>query len=103
MSAPAQVVILAFNTSNQLAVRRAGTRLGLAFVGADEGMAVSRLETCFKEHTAPAEYFSCTAGALGYRVFFSQVDTAPASNSSASSARPRPSHCRPCWPGSNPT
>lgn len=77
MSAPAQVVILAFNTSNQLAVRRAGTRLGLAFVGADEGMAVSRLEACFKEHTAPAEYFTCTAGALGYRVFFSQVDAAP--------------------------
>ena len=78
MSAPTQVVILAFNTSNQLAVRRAGTRLGLAFVGADESMAVSRLESCFKEHTPPAEYFSCTAGALGYRVFFSQVDASPA-------------------------
>src|SRR5687768_8637936 len=28
MSAPAQVVILAFNASNQLAVRQAGTKLG---------------------------------------------------------------------------
>src|SRR5688572_19400296 len=49
MSAPAQVVILAFNASNQLAVRRAGTRLGLAFVGADEAMATGRLDSCFKE------------------------------------------------------
>lgn len=78
MSAPSQVVILAFNTSNQLAVRRAGTRLGLAFVGADEGMALARLEACFKEHTPPAEYYTCTAGALSYRVFFSQVDASPA-------------------------
>ena len=78
MSAPAQVVFLAFNTSNQLAVRRAGTRLGLAFVGADEAMALGRLAACFKEHTPPAEYYACTAGALSYRVFFSQVDAAPA-------------------------
>ena len=78
MSAPSQVVILAFNTSNQLAVRRAGTRLGLAFVGADEAMALGRLEACFKDHTPPAEYYACTAGALSYRVFFSQVDAAPA-------------------------
>ncbi|HEY8994775.1 MAG TPA: 4-hydroxy-3-methylbut-2-enyl diphosphate reductase [Lacunisphaera sp.] len=78
MSAPAQVVILAFNTSNQLAVRRAGTRLGLAFVGADEAMATARLEACFKEHTPSAEYFTCTAGALTYRVFFTQVRAEPA-------------------------
>lgn len=78
MSAPSQVVVLAFNTSNQLAVRRAGTRLGLAFVGADEAMALARLEACFKEHTPPAEYYTCTAGALSYRVFFSQVDASPA-------------------------
>lgn len=78
MSAPAQVVILAFNASNQLAVRRAGTRLGLAFVGADEAMATARLESCFKEHTPPVEYFSCTTGALDYRVFFTQVRAEPA-------------------------
>ncbi len=77
MSVPAQVVILAFNPSNQLAVRAAGTRLGLAFVGADEAMATARLEGCFKEHTPAAEYFSCTAGALSYRVFFTQVTGAP--------------------------
>lgn len=78
MSAPAQAVILAFNASNQLAVRSAGTRLGLAFVGADETMATARLDSCFKEHTPPAEYFTCTAGALSYRVFFSQVTAEPA-------------------------
>ena len=78
MSVPAQVVILAFNASNQLAVRSAGTRLGLAFVGADEAMATARLSACFKEHTPPAEYFTCTAGTLSYRVFFSQVTAEPA-------------------------
>lgn len=78
MSVPAQVVILAFNPSNQLAIRRAGTRLGLAFVGADEAMATARLKSCFAEPTPPAEYFSCTAGALGYRVFFTQVRSDPA-------------------------
>ncbi|RXK56727.1 4-hydroxy-3-methylbut-2-enyl diphosphate reductase [Oleiharenicola lentus] len=80
MSVPAQVVILAFNASNQLAVRAAGTRLGLAFVGADEAMATARLESCFKEHTPAAEYFTCTAGALSYRVFFTQVAGEPSDN-----------------------
>jgi 4-hydroxy-3-methylbut-2-en-1-yl diphosphate reductase len=78
MSLPAQAVILAFNASNQLAVRTAGTRLGLAFVGADEAMATARLVACFKQHTPPAEYFICMAGALSYRVFFTQVSDAPA-------------------------
>lgn len=70
-------VMLAFNASNQLAVRQAGTRLGLAFVGADEAMATARLASCFKEHTPPAEYFTCAVGAQGYRVSFAQVRTTP--------------------------
>jgi 4-hydroxy-3-methylbut-2-enyl diphosphate reductase len=78
MSVSTQVVVLAFNESNQLAVRRAGSRLGLAFVGADEAMAVGRLKSCFPEHTPPAEYFTCTAGALNYRVCLAQVRAAPA-------------------------
>ena len=73
----AMCVVLAFNPSNQLAVRQAGTRLGLAFVGADEAMANTRLASCFPEHTPPAEYFTCAAGALRYRVFFAQVQAAP--------------------------
>ncbi len=76
--APALCVMLAFNASNQLAVRQAGTRLGLAFVGADEAMAAARLASCFKEHTPPAEYFACTVGAVAYRVSFAQVQAAPA-------------------------
>ncbi len=78
MSAPAQVVILAFNASNQLAVRRAGTRLGLAFVGADEAMAEARLGACFLQHLPPGEYFTCPAAPSTYRVFFTQVQGAPA-------------------------
>jgi len=80
MSAPAQSVILAFNASNQLAVRQAGTRLGLAFVGADEPMALARLESCFQAHTPPGEYFTCATGASSYRVFFVQVRDRPADN-----------------------
>jgi 4-hydroxy-3-methylbut-2-enyl diphosphate reductase len=80
MSAPTQAVILAFNASNQLAVRRAGSRVGLAFVGADEAMATARLESCFKEHTPAAEYFTCQSGALSYQVRFCQVTGGPADN-----------------------
>jgi 4-hydroxy-3-methylbut-2-enyl diphosphate reductase len=75
---PALCVMLAFNASNQLAVRLAGTRTGQAFVGADEAMALARLEACFPTHTPPAEYFTCEAGGPRYRVFFTQVDGAPA-------------------------
>ncbi|MCX6956539.1 MAG: 4-hydroxy-3-methylbut-2-enyl diphosphate reductase [Verrucomicrobia bacterium] len=72
-SAPALVAILAFNASNQLAVRRLGSKAGLPFTGTDLAMATARLETSFKEHTAPAEYFSAEAGGRSYRVFFAQV------------------------------
>lgn len=78
MPALAQVVILAFNASNQLAVRASGTRLGLAFVGADEKMAEARLAACFPQHLPPGEYFTCTAGTTSYRVFFTQTPAAPA-------------------------
>jgi 4-hydroxy-3-methylbut-2-enyl diphosphate reductase len=69
--------LLAFNASNQLAVRRLGSKRGLAFTGSDIAMATSRLETSFSNHTQPAEYFSCTAGDRSYRVFFVQVDGSP--------------------------
>jgi len=76
-AAPTMCVLLAFNASNQLAVRRAGTRLGHAFVGADETMATARLEVNFPTHTPAAEYFQCTVGGLTYRVLFTQVQGAP--------------------------
>jgi 4-hydroxy-3-methylbut-2-enyl diphosphate reductase len=77
-AAPTLGVLLAFNDSNQLAVRQAGTKLGLAFVGADGEMARARLASSFQTHTAPAEYFSCAGNGPNYRVFFSQVTGGPA-------------------------
>jgi len=70
---PALVAILAFNASNQLAVRRLGSKAGLPFTGTDLPMATARLESSFRDHTVPAEYFAATAGGRHYRVFFAQV------------------------------
>jgi 4-hydroxy-3-methylbut-2-enyl diphosphate reductase len=70
--------ILAFNPSNQLAVRAAGGKIGLAFVGATLGMATERLEAHFKNHTPAAEYFTAAFSEHGYRVFLSQVAELPA-------------------------
>ncbi len=71
-------VMLAFNASNQLAVRKAGTKLGHAFVGADRAMALARLAQNLQPRTAPAEYFSCLVNGVTYRVFFTQVSGEPA-------------------------
>lgn len=76
-SPPALVAILAFNASNQLAVRRLGSKAGLAFTGSDLPMATGRLESSFRDHTPPTEYFSCDAGGRSYRVFIAQVTGRP--------------------------
>ena len=70
--------ILAFNASNRLAVRRLGAKAGLAFTGADLPMAVGRLESAFKSHTPAVEYFTGEAGGRTYRVYFVQIEDAPA-------------------------
>lgn len=70
---PALFALLAFNASNQLAVRRLGSKLGLAFTGSDLAMATGRLEASFRDHTPPAEYFTAEVGGRSYRVFFVQV------------------------------
>ncbi len=70
---PALVAVLAFDASNRVAVRRLGTKMGLAFTGTDLAMATARLEGAFRTHTPPAEYFSTDAGGRGYRVCFAQV------------------------------
>src|SRR6476620_12729913 len=75
---PSLFALLAFNASNQLAVRRLGSKAGLAFTGSDLAMATARLEASFPAHTAPAEYFTCEAGGRSYRVFFAQVSGTPA-------------------------
>lgn len=77
--APASLAaVLAFNAGNQLAVRRLGSKSGLAFTGSDLAMATARLESSFRQHTPPAEYFSCVAGGRSYRVYFVQVAGDPA-------------------------
>lgn len=75
---PSLFALLAFDASNRLAVRRLGSKMGLAFTGSDLAMATARLESSFREHTAPAEYFSLEAGGRSYRVCFAQVAGTPA-------------------------
>ena len=75
---PPLVALLAFNPQNQVAVRRAGNRLGLAFAGPTQEVAAERLRPHFPQHTPPAEYFTAGAGGVSYRVFFSQVAGRPA-------------------------
>lgn len=75
---PSLFALLAFNGSNQLAVRRLGSKMGLAFTGSDLAMATARLESSFAVHTPPAEYFTTAAGGRSHRVFFSQVTGAAA-------------------------
>jgi 4-hydroxy-3-methylbut-2-enyl diphosphate reductase len=74
---PTLVALLAFDSSNRLAVRQLGSKLGVAFSGSDLAMATARLESAFPTHTPPAEYFSCTVGDRSYRAFFAQVNGAP--------------------------
>ncbi len=74
---PALFALLAFSPANQLAVRRAGHRLGLAFVGPTAEVAAQRLEAHFPRHTAPAEYFAVVAAGVRYRILFAQVEGAP--------------------------
>jgi 4-hydroxy-3-methylbut-2-enyl diphosphate reductase len=75
---PLLFAILAFNANNQLAVRRLGSKAGLAFTGSDLAMATARLEGAFREHTAVTEYFSATAAGRSYRVCLAQVQGVPA-------------------------
>ena len=75
---PTLVAVLAFNASNQLAVRRLGSKAGLAFTGSDLAMATARVESAFRDHTPPAEQFGADAAGRAYRVFFAQVAGAPA-------------------------
>jgi 4-hydroxy-3-methylbut-2-enyl diphosphate reductase len=75
---PELIAILAFDASNQLAVRKLGSKLGLAFTGSDLAMAEGRVNSSFPIHTPPAEYFGTEAGGRSYRVFFVQVKGAPA-------------------------
>jgi 4-hydroxy-3-methylbut-2-en-1-yl diphosphate reductase len=76
-SSTALVALLAFDRSNRLAVRKLGSKAGLAFTGSDLAMATQRLESAFRQHTPAAEYFTASAAGRSYRVFFVQVEGTP--------------------------
>lgn len=70
---PLLVALLAFDRNNRLAVRRLGSKSGLAFTGMDEAMAVARLQSAYAVHSAPTELFAIEAGGRRYRVAATQV------------------------------
>jgi 4-hydroxy-3-methylbut-2-en-1-yl diphosphate reductase len=70
---PALAAILAFDARNQLAVRRLGSKLGLAFSGTDLAMATARLEGAFPEHTPPRPAGEVMAGGRAYQVYLVQI------------------------------
>lgn len=72
-AAPALTAILAFDARNQLAVRRLGSKLGLAFSGTDLAMATSRLKGAFPDHTQPRPAGEVTAGGRTYALHLGQV------------------------------
>lgn len=73
MSAPN--LILAFNASNLLAVRRVDGRFVAAFAGPD---ALGRLAAAFPAHTAPRSAFVFAHGAVEWRTALTQVESASA-------------------------
>jgi 4-hydroxy-3-methylbut-2-enyl diphosphate reductase len=75
---PALTAVLAFDASNQLAVRVSPLKLELAFAGADSEAAVRQLEAAFPAHTPVTEYFTGAADSRDWRVCFTQVSGASA-------------------------
>jgi 4-hydroxy-3-methylbut-2-enyl diphosphate reductase len=68
-------LLLAFNPSNQLAVRVDGARVTAPFAGAGAAAALAR---AFPEHTPAAEFYHVTAAGAEWAVSFVQVpDRAP--------------------------
>ncbi|MDB6092520.1 MAG: ispH [Verrucomicrobia bacterium] len=78
LSAPSRCAVLAFNASNQLAVRREPDGFDLAFAADDLPAAAARLSRAFATHLAPVEYFSAATEAASYAVYFTQVQGEPA-------------------------
>jgi 4-hydroxy-3-methylbut-2-enyl diphosphate reductase len=72
------VVLLAFNSSNRLAVRRIRSRAAVAFADDDLAGATSLLESVFAGHTPPAEYFSIPVDGRLWRMYLVQVSGMPA-------------------------
>ena len=66
-------IILAFNRQNQMAVRRLGSRSGLAFTGEDESMARERLTVSFPAHTPPCKLVTVESSTGCFDVTATQV------------------------------
>jgi 4-hydroxy-3-methylbut-2-enyl diphosphate reductase len=66
-------LILAFNASNQLAVRTSDGRIELPFRAGNVTEAEARLTATFGQHTPPAEYFSIRSDGVPVRVWLAQV------------------------------
>jgi len=77
VDAPAQFTVLAFNASNQLAVRRHASQYHLAFLGESAAAAQARLAAAFPTHLPPAEYFTTDAAGAPCTVSFTQVPDSP--------------------------
>lgn len=73
--ATTHVLLLAFNPSNQLAVREEAGRVSPAFVGEDQATELARH---FPTHTPPAEQYAFELDGTEWRVAFTQVtESAP--------------------------
>jgi 4-hydroxy-3-methylbut-2-enyl diphosphate reductase len=70
--------VLAFDPSNRVAVRRAGSAFGLAFPGGGSPGALGSLASAFSGHKAPIERFRVAVGGRTLRVHLAQVSGAPA-------------------------
>ena len=70
------LAFLAFNASNQLAVRKRGPLFEPAFIGDDLAAVTRELADCFPTHTPPAESFGDDEGTA--RFFLMQVKGPPA-------------------------
>lgn len=67
---PSSQLILAFNSSNQLAVLVSEDRISIPFQGNN---AAAELGKAFPNHLAPAEYYRISSGGVTWRVYFTQV------------------------------
>jgi 4-hydroxy-3-methylbut-2-en-1-yl diphosphate reductase len=75
MVAPSEAVcvVLPFDASNRLAVRRVSGQLALPFSAGDANAVEAALAVSFEQHTPPTPYFSVEEGVQKQRVYFSQV------------------------------
>ena len=78
VASPTRFAILAFNASNQLAVRRTTGGLDVAFRGATLPEADAALAAGFRDHLPPAEYFTTSLDGEPCTASFTQVAGQPA-------------------------